>query len=93
MAEEKNLFEEDMGDRIAKITGLCLSNYVEIQVLKHYLEEKGIAVDEDRLTDIRREIRLGGAGLREHGYDEWADQVRFTQERVDEIDEVSDGHE
>lgn len=69
-----------------KIVGLCLANYVEIEVLKNYLAEQGIAIDEERLEDIRRDVRLGGAGLREHGYAEWASQLRFTQERIDELE-------
>ena len=86
MAEEKNLFEEDMETRFAKIAGLCVANYIEMQALQYYLAEKGIAIDKDRMADIRREIKLGGAGLRDRGYGELASLVRLAQDFADDPD-------
>lgn len=93
MSDYKELFRGDMEVLFLHVVGLCLGNYIEIQVLKDYLKEEGIVLDEERMTEIRRGIRLGGAGLREHGYGELASFLRATQERIEEINEVSDGHE
>jgi len=85
------LFDGDMEDRIAKLAGLCVATYIEILVLQDYLEEQGIAIDKGRLADIRREITLGGAGLRERGQGELASLVRLAQEFADDSDLGSHG--
>lgn len=82
----KNLFR-DSDTLLLKIAGLCLANHVALQALTDYLSEQGIPIDEDRLADIRREITLGGAGLREMGHGDLAEFLRATQEVVDDLDE------
>lgn len=94
MAEsEEGLFEEDGKDHFAQIAALCVANYIEMRALQYYLAEKGIAIDADRMADLRREIKLGGAGLRDRGYGQLASLVRFAQDFEDDLDEASDRHD
>lgn len=87
----ESLFDGDMEDRFAKLAGLCVATYIEVLALQDYLDERGIAIDKDRLSDIRREIKLGGAGLRDRGQGELASLVRLAQEFADDSDLGSHG--
>ena len=40
MSDYKELFRGDMEVLFLHVVGLCLGNYIEIQVLKDYLKEK-----------------------------------------------------
>ena len=82
----ENLFEGNIEDRFAKLAGLCVATYIEILVIQDYLEEQGIPIDKGRLADLRREIKLGGAGLRDRGQGQLASLVRFAQELADDPD-------